>query len=133
MVFRHEALVGPPVGRVTTHSAGRLRSPPSLAELCTLRFIEAAAHVAIVGPDLPHPRLGNIVCRRQHTVLARRADHLLKTLKHPRLNIYEAELRRLLAVDLLIIDDFGLDTMDATESRNAFELFTERQSGPPKS
>lgn len=102
------------------------------AELCTLRFIEAAAHVAIVGPVgvgktfLAHA-LGNIACRRQHTVLAQRADHLLKTLKHARLdNTYDAELRRLLAVDLLIIDDFGLDAMDPTESRDAFELFTER-------
>jgi hypothetical protein len=28
--------------------------------------------------------------------------------------------------DLLIIDDFGLDAMDATESRDAYDIFTER-------
>jgi len=31
-----------------------------------------------------------------------------------------------MAVELLIIDDFGLDAMDATESRDAYEIFTER-------
>jgi DNA replication protein DnaC len=33
---------------------------------------------------------------------------------------------KLLAVDLLIVDDFGLDAMDATESRDIYEIMTER-------
>jgi DNA replication protein DnaC len=37
-------------------------------------------------------------------VLAVKTDHLLKTLKHARLdNSHEQELRRLLAVDLIIL------------------------------
>jgi len=60
-------------------------------------------------------------------VLALRADRMLKTLKHARLdNSYEAELRKFLAVDLLILDDFALDGMDAAESRDTDDLFTER-------
>jgi DNA replication protein DnaC len=52
---------------------------------------------------------------------------MLKNLRHSRLdNSHELELRKLLAVDLLIIDDFGLDAMDVTESRDAYEIFTER-------
>ena len=52
---------------------------------------------------------------------------MLKTLKHARLdNTYEAELRKLLAVDLLILDDFALDAMDAAESRDVYEILTER-------
>ena len=55
-------------------------------------------------------------------MLARRADQLLKTLKHARLdNTHEQELRKLIAVDLLIIDDACLDAMDATESRESTE------------
>ena len=103
-----------------------------LNELASLRFVDAHAHVAIVGPVgvgktfLAHA-LGHIACRRGYSVLALRADQMLKTLKHARLdNSYEAELRKLLAVDLLIVDDFGLDAMDATESRDAYEIFTER-------
>jgi DNA replication protein DnaC len=103
-----------------------------LNELVSLRFIEANAHVAMVGPVgvgktfLAHS-LGHIACRRGYSVVAVRADKMLKTLKHARLdNTYEAELRRLIAVDLLIVDDFGLDAMDATESRDAYEILTER-------
>ena len=103
-----------------------------LNELVSLRFIEANAHVAMVGPVgvgktfLAHA-LGHIACRRGHSVIAVRADKMLKTLKHARLdNTYEAELRKLLAVDLLVVDDFGLDAMDAIESRDAYEILTER-------
>jgi DNA replication protein DnaC len=102
------------------------------AELCSLRFVEARAHVALVGPVgvgktfLAHA-LGNAACRRQYSVLAYRCDRLLKNLRHARLDgSYDAELRKILAVDVLILDDFGLDAMDATESRDAYEIFTER-------
>jgi DNA replication protein DnaC len=103
-----------------------------LNELISLRFVEAHAHVALVGPVgvgktfLAHA-LGHAACRRGHSVLVLRADRMLKTLRHARLdNSYETELRRLIAVDLLIVDDFGLDAMDATESRDAYEIMTER-------
>ncbi|HLB36220.1 MAG TPA: ATP-binding protein [Gemmatimonadales bacterium] len=39
---------------------------------------------------------------------------------------HERELRALLAADLLILDDFGLDAMDAEESRDAHAIFAER-------
>jgi DNA replication protein DnaC len=103
-----------------------------LNELTTLRFLDAHAHVTIVGPVgvgktfLAHA-LGHIACRRGHSVLAVRADRMLKTLKHARLTqSHEAELRKLLAIDLLLIDDFGLDAMDAQESRDAYDIFLER-------
>ena len=35
-------------------------------------------------------------------------------------------MRKLLAVNVLVVDDFGLDAMDAVESRDAYEIFTER-------
>jgi DNA replication protein DnaC len=103
-----------------------------LNELVSLRFVEARTHVAIVGPVgvgktfLAHA-LGHLACRRGHSVVAVRADKMLKALRHARLdNSYDAELRRLIAVDLLLVDDFGLDAMDPIESRDAYEILTER-------
>src|SRR5438128_2938795 len=103
-----------------------------LNELTSLRFLDTHAHVAIVGPVgvgktfLAHA-LGHIACRRGASVLALRTDQMLKTLKHARLdNSHEAELRKLISVDLLLVDDFGLDAMDATESRDAYAILTER-------
>jgi DNA replication protein DnaC len=84
-----------------------------LSELVSMRFVEAHRHVTIVGPVgvgktfIAHA-LGHIACRHKYSVLAVRADKLLKALKHARLDhSHEAELRTLLAVDVLIVDDFG--------------------------
>ena len=103
-----------------------------LHELETLRFVEDRQHIAIVGPVgvgktfIAHA-LGHIACRRGMSVLAQRTDQTLKALKHARLdNTYDTELRKLLAVDLLILDDFALDGMDATESRDCYEILIER-------
>jgi len=103
-----------------------------LNELITLRFLDSHHHVTIVGPVgvgktfLAHA-LGHLACRRRHTVLATRTDRMLKTLRHARLdNSYEVELRKLLTVDLLILDDFALDAMEPTESRDLYEILTER-------
>jgi DNA replication protein DnaC len=103
-----------------------------LNELASLRWLEAKEHVAIIGPVgvgktfLAHA-FGHIACRRGETVMVLRTDRALKTLKHARLdNSYEQELRKLLAVDLLILDDFALDGMDPTESRDCYEILTER-------
>jgi DNA replication protein DnaC len=103
-----------------------------LNELVSLRFLEAHTHVTIVGPVgvgktfLAHA-LGHIACRRGARVLAIRTDQMLKTLTHARLDhTYEAEVRKLLAVDLLILDDFALDALSATESRDLYDILTER-------
>ena len=103
-----------------------------LNELTTLRFLDAHAHVTIVGPVgvgktfLAHA-LGHIACRRGASVLAVRTDQMLKTLKHARLDhSYDTELRKLVAVDLLILDDFAIDVLDPVESRDLYDLLLER-------
>jgi DNA replication protein DnaC len=103
-----------------------------LNELTSLRFLDSHAHVAIVGPCgvgktfLSHA-LGHIACRRGATVLAVRTEQMLKTLKQARLDhSYEAELRKIISVDLLVLDDFAIDVLDATESRDLYDILLER-------
>ena len=104
-----------------------------LNELASLRFVDSHHHVLIVGPVgvgktfLAHA-LGHIACRRGYSVLALTADRALKSLRQARLtNSYEAELRRIISIDLLILDDFCLDAMDQQESRDVYEILAERQ------
>ena len=103
-----------------------------LHELTSLRFLDSHAHVAIVGPCgvgktfLAHA-LGHIACRRGATVLALRTEQMLKTLKQARLDhSYEIELRKIISVDLLLLDDFAIDVVDATESRDLYDILLER-------
>ena len=52
---------------------------------------------------------------------------MLKTLTHARLDhSYDTELRKLIAVDLLILDDFAIDVLDATQSRDLYDVLLER-------
>jgi DNA replication protein DnaC len=103
-----------------------------LAELASTRFIEAHHNVLILGPvgvGKTHlaSGLGHVACRRGYSALFVRTEDMLKQLRASRLNhSTEREMRRLTAVDLLILDDFGLDTLDPTESRDIYEVLVER-------
>jgi len=113
-------------------STGVTFDHPLWNELCSLRFLAEAADVCILGPvGVGKTRLasslGHLACRRGHTVLFTRADQCFKRLKAARLDAtYDQELRRLLRVDLLLLDDFGLQGLDAVETHDFYELVVER-------
>ena len=116
-----------PVSRAKT--SGRQRVP-SETPLYPARASDA--HVAIVGPVgvgktfLAHA-LGHIACRRGAHVLAVRTEQMLKTLKQARLDhSYEIEFRKIISVDLLLLDDFAIDVLDTTESRDLYDILLER-------
>jgi DNA replication protein DnaC len=102
------------------------------AELCTLRFMQEAHDVIVEGPvgvGKTHlaSALGHIAVRRKHRVLSVRADQMLKKLKAARLDqTYPLELRKLLRVDLLIVDDLALQPLDQTETQDFYEIVVER-------
>ena len=105
---------------------------PMWAELTTLRFVDENHNALILGPvgvgkTFLATALGHIACRRRYRVHFERADELLERLKAARLDgSVEAELRKLIAVDLLVIDDFALHPLDATETNDFYELVAER-------
>ncbi len=103
-----------------------------LSDLTSLRFTEAGHGVLVLGPvgvGKTHlaTALGHIGIRRRLSVVAARADKLFTRLRGARLdNTLEAEMRRLARVDLLILDDFALRNLDATETNDFYELIVER-------
>ncbi len=102
------------------------------SELVSLRFAEQARNAFVLGPvgvgkTFLATALGHIACRRRVSVHFERFDQVLKRLKVARLDAsYEAEMRKLIGVDLLIIDDFALQSLNATETADVYELVVER-------
>jgi DNA replication protein DnaC len=101
-------------------------------ELCSLRFVDAGHNALILGPvgvgkTFMATALGHAAVRRRYSVVFQRADVLLKKLRASRLdNSHDAEIRKLLRVDLLILDDFALQPFDALDTADVYELIVER-------
>jgi DNA replication protein DnaC len=102
------------------------------SELISLRFVEQANNAVILGPvgvgkTFLASALGHIACRRRIGVHFERAEKLHKRLKAARLDAsYDQEMRKLIGVDLLIIDDFALTALDAVETEDMYEICVER-------
>ena len=101
-------------------------------ELCSLRFIDGGHNVVIMGPvgvgkTFLATALGHAGIRRRYSVHFERCDRMLRRLRTSRLdNSHDAEVRKLLRVDLLIIDDFALQPLDAADTTDIYELIVER-------
>jgi DNA replication protein DnaC len=80
-----------------------------------------------VGKTFLASALGHTACRAGKRVLLLRADVMLKELLASRADhTTEKAIRRLLAPDLLIVDDFGLKRLDHTQSCDLYEVIIER-------
>jgi len=104
----------------------------TFSELVSLRFVGAAQDVLILGPTgvgktFLASALGHIACRRRVDVHFERHDKLHKRLKAARLDgSYEAEMRKLIDVELLIVDDLCLQALDGIETADLYEVVVER-------
>src|SRR5207253_8499160 len=91
-------------------------------ELCSLRFVDGGHNAVIMGPvgvgkTFLATALGHAAIRRRFSVHFERCDRLLKRLRASRLdNSHDIEMRKLLRVDLLIVDDFALQPLDALDT-----------------
>ncbi len=104
----------------------------AVRDLATGLFIERREHVLLYGPagtGKTHlaQALGHQACRMGKTVLFLKAVKFFRTLHAARAdNSWEAEIRKLLAPDLLILDDFGLKAMTMTQAEDFYEIVAER-------
>ncbi len=103
-----------------------------LDELFSLRFVADGTNAIIMGPvgvgkTFLATALGHAAVRARHTVHFERAGQLLKRLRASRLdNSHDEQVRRLLHTDLLILDDFCLQPMDAADTAGIYEIILER-------
>jgi DNA replication protein DnaC len=101
-------------------------------DLFSLGFIERQEDVVFLGPvgvgkTFLACALGHAACRAGRDVLFLRADHLLQALHQARADhSTEKVFRRLLAPDVLIVDDFGLRRLDPEQSSDLYEVVLER-------
>jgi DNA replication protein DnaC len=100
--------------------------------LLGLGFLERCEDVIFLGPvgvgkTFLACALGHAACRAGRQVLFLRADLLLKHIHQSRADhSTEKAIRKLLAPDLLIVDDFGLRRLDAQQSSDLYEVIIER-------
>jgi DNA replication protein DnaC len=101
-------------------------------DLFSLGFIERQEDVIFLGPvgvgkTFLACALGHAACRVGHDVLFLRADRMFQWLHQSRADhSTDKALRRLLAPDLLLVDDFGLRRLTAEQSSDLYEVILER-------
>ena len=98
--------------------------------MCSLRFVDGRHNVVVMGTvGVGKTFLAAALARRCPAPLqsALRAHRrLLKRLKASRLDKrHDVEMRKLMRVDLLVLDDFSLQPLDALGTANVYELIVE--------
>ena len=103
-----------------------------LNSLIGLEWIECRGNVILTGPvgvgkTFIANALAHIACRRNKGVIVIKAAQMFKALYAARAdNSLEKELVRLIAPSLLVIDDFGLVRLTPEQSRDFYEIISER-------
>ena len=103
-----------------------------IRDLGNCAFIEKRDHVLLygsagVGKTHLAQALGHQACRLGYDVLFTKAVKLFRFLLAGRADLsWEKRMKKYLAPDLLIIDDFGLSALTAIQAEDFYEIVTER-------
>jgi DNA replication protein DnaC len=102
------------------------------AELCSLRFLDSAHNLMVLGPvgvgkTFLANALGHAAVRRRYSVHLERADKLFKRLRAARLDhSHDEAMGKLHRVQLLILDDVALHPLGVDQTNDFYELIVER-------
>jgi len=103
-----------------------------IRDLATLRFLEAGESVILHGPvgvgkTMVAQALGHQACRRGHSALFTKTSRLLADLAGGHADrTFERRLRAWARPALLILDDFAMRELTASQADDLYELVTER-------
>jgi DNA replication protein DnaC len=103
-----------------------------MLDLASCRWAEANQNVIFsgktgVGKSYLACALGQKACREGYSVVYRRASRFYDELAQARADgSYYALLRRIAKTDVLIVDDFGLEVLTATQRRDFLEVLEDR-------
>ena len=103
-----------------------------MLDLSACRWIEAHQNVIFSGPtgvgkSYLACALGQKACRERYSVVYRRASRLYDELAQARADgTYFLLLRRLAKTEVLIVDDFGLEVLTASQRRDFLEVLEDR-------
>jgi DNA replication protein DnaC len=103
-----------------------------MLDLASCRWIAAHQNVVFtgltgVGKSYLACALGHKACREGHTVVYRRTSRLLDELAQARADGSHFNLlRRLAKTEVLILDDFGLEVLNAAQRKDLLEVLEDR-------
>jgi DNA replication protein DnaC len=112
------------------HARGLAKA--EMLELSSCRWVAAHQNVLLTGPtgvgkSYLACALGNKACREGYSVAYRRASRLFDELAQARADgTYPNVLKRLAKVQVLILDDFGLEPLGPHERKELLEVLEDR-------
>lgn len=114
------------------HSQQRNLDKNMFHRLATLGFITKKENLIITGPSglgksFMSQALGHQACMMEYKVLYQNTGRMLKKLKLAKVDgTYLKELKKINQVNLLILDDFGLQSMDNHARETILDIIDER-------